>query len=582
MVESIQHAQNRPLSPDSVAGSADLSPTSRRKRDLAQALFGQETEEKESSSERDIVQNSEPPRVADPGPIVAHDSLSPSSSTSPALLARSPSMPKGPQTAQQEAQLAQEVQQKITAATLALKRPPVSANLSADPYGQNGSPSRKRISPNQISTPRLVSASTSVEAVPIPRAPSLLSTNSSGPSRIGSRFKKLRGTLRAKNPLLNGDEVTPFPSDRSSSPVVQTAQYDPAKLRAPGGPVTANATESRFKVPMPSPPATAGPGLKGFMARLRGKQRVTADTASESGVRSPPLLPSTPTSTHSESVPPRPQLAPKPIQAVSSTSTLRATRQSRSAPAAQTPHESAEQTKQSETTALQQLFDAANNLGLDQGALNDLLARSTSTSSRATEWTKLTRNNSSMGTPATAPADSSRLPPTTGIDDQSVRTETPDPKASEHTNGRHSTDNQSLREDPMTGQPSVRKPAGHLRRPREGQSDSRATSAIIKRTIIYPSESKASPIDLSAVTRKNSNRRKRASASSISSRSVQDRAPTPPPSRSPTSKRFSNSPSPPVPHLPTSLTAQADNLLTVPSMSAGGSIEKSNSTYDSL
>lgn len=598
MVDSIQHSQDQPSTPETTFASsvsvsnADLSPNTRRKRDLAQALFGrEEPEQYQAKSEGDIVPNSEQPQgspVVNVDPTPVHGSFVSPSSPAP-LLTRKPSTPKVPHTPQEEAQLAREVQQKSNAATLALKKTPVNANLATNPYSHNISASRsKRITPNQISTPRLVSSSTSVETVPIPRAPSLSSANNSGPSRIGSRFKKLRGTLRPKNNLPTGDEITPFPLDQHSTPAVQTAHHDLAKLRVSGGLVAAaSTTESRSKASVPSPPASAGPGLKGFMARLRGKQRTAPDTSSESDPRRSPILrspipPLTTRQAQRESVSQQPDLTPKPIQAVSSSATLRAPHQTRSTPTVQASHESADATNPNESTALQQLFDAATNLGLDQGALNDLLARSPSTSSRTTEWTMLTRNNSTMGTAATTLADSSRLTPTTrrpGTDNQSMRADTPDPKLSEHANGRHNIDSSSPRDESISGQPVGRKPVGHLRRPREGQNDSRAASAIIRRTIIYPSESRASPIDLGAVTRKNSNRRKRSSATSVSSRSVHDRAPTPPPPRSPTSKRFSNGPSPPVPNLPPSLTTQADNLLTLPT---GGPIEKSNSTYDSL
>ena len=583
MVDSIQHSQERSSTPETpLTGSGampkgDMSPNSRRKRDLAQALFGrEETEQSALKSEPGTAQNSEQPHA---DPFLAHDSA-------PCLLTQNPSMPRVPHTPQEEAQLAREVQQKIDAATLALKKSPVNTNLSTDPYGHNSPASRKRISPNQISTPRLVSSSASVEAVPIPRAPSLLSASSSGPSRIGSRFKKLRGTLRSKNPVPTGEEVTPFPLDHHPAPAVQTAQYDPAKLKVSGGLVPTSATESRFKVSVPSPPASAGPGLKGFMARLRGKQRVAPDTGSDSDPRRSPLLSSTSTSATRERVSPQPHQTPKPIQAVSSESTLRAIRQPQSTPITQVSQEFVDPASPSESTALQQLFDAANNLGLDQEALNELLARSPSTSSRTTEWTMLTRNNSTIAAAATTLADSSRLSPTSGyqsFEDQSMRAETPDSKTIDRANGRHRVDSPPPRSDSVSGQSFVRTQVGHLRRPREGPSD-RATSAVIRRTIIYPSESRASPIpiELSAMARKNSNRRKRASATSVSSRSVHDRAPTPPPPRSPTSKRFSNGPSPPVPTLPPSLTAQADNLLTAPPVTAEGPIEKSNSTYDSL
>lgn len=581
MVDSIQQTQDRPSTPEATSvgaasfPNADMSPNSRRKRDLAQALFGKEEEEQQEHPKPEgdiayIFEQPQAPITINADPFSSHNPITSSSSNAPYILTRNPSMPRVPPTPQEAARLAQEVQQKTSAATLALKKPSINANLSADPYGPNGSPSRKRISPNQISTPRLVSSSTSVEAVPIPRAPSLSSTNNSGPSRIGSRFKKLRGSLRSKNLLPTGDETT-LSSDH----------------RVSGGTVSASVIETSFKVPVLSPPAAGGPGLKGFMARLRGKQRIPPDTASESDTRRSPLLSSTSTSTQRDKTLMQTPQSSKPIQSASSVSTLRAPPQTRSAPATQVSHDFTDIATPSESTALQQLFDAANNLGLDQEALNDLLARSPSTSSRTTEWTMLTRNNSTLGAAATTLVDSSRSTPTAGqpsTENQSLRAETPDPKTNEHVNGRHNIDSPSPRDESVSGQPFVRKTVGHPRRQREGQSD-RATSAIIRRTIIYPSESRASPIDISAVTRKNSNRRKRTSASSISTRSVHDRVPTPPPPKSPTSKRFSNGPSPPVPNLPHSLTPHTDNLLTVPSSLSStlvGPIEKSSSTYDSL
>ncbi|KAF9466343.1 hypothetical protein BDZ94DRAFT_1233950 [Collybia nuda] len=580
VVDSIKSSRDQPpvldtsrTSPTSPSGN-DMSPTTRRNRDLAQALFGLEDTEQEKNTTAEHISSLNKvdvsPTITD---LAAEDSRSPPPSKTPYQLSRNPSTPRIPQTSQEEAELAREVQQKMDAATLALK-PPSQAN--PDPHG--GSTSRKRINPNQISNPRLVSASTSVDTVPIPRTPSLSSANNSGPSRIGSRFKKLRGTLRAKSTLPNGDEVTPYPLGINSPPSVQTAHYDPEKLRVPGPPVAASATDSvRFKVPVPSPPASAGPGLKGFMARFRGKQRNTIDTSSDSEHRRSPQLspPSTFSPSRSDKTFSKPLLTPITRDVVSASPTLRP-----DTPQTWLPSP-IQDSGPGGSEALKQLFDAATNLGLDQAALDDLLARSPSTSSRSNEWTMLRRNNTTLRSGTDYPVDSSRPAPSLGRPsiDQSLHVTTPD---SNPTNGRANMDVGQSQNDSVSTQPSERKVPEHVRRPREGQADNRATSTIIRRTIIFPSESKTSPIDLNSLMRKTSNRRKRASATSVSARSVQDRAPTPPPPRSPTSKRFSNGPSPPVPNLPTSVLSQSDNLLNVPSTSAGGPIEKSNSTYDSL
>ncbi|RDB24281.1 hypothetical protein Hypma_008730 [Hypsizygus marmoreus] len=574
LVSNNNSSLNAASSPPSSPKERDISPITRRNRDLAQALFGREEAERRENNSKsgssDQTISAEQLSRSAPTNNAAQDSLLSPSSPTPYQLSRNPSMPRIPQTPQEEAQLAREVQQRMTAATLALKKSP---NRSPDLFA---TVSRKRISPNQISTPHLISASTSVDAVPIVRTPSLSSGHNTGPSKIGSRFKKLRGTLRAKNNLPTGEEVTPYPLDLHSPSAGQTAHYNLPR----GGAVAASATETRFKVPVPSPPASAGPGLKGFMARFRGKQRPTADMSPESERRQSPHPPAQSlASSQSERVFTRPLLTPQARDVAPDLATPRPeTPQAQSAPPSQTSYADSPPSEPSD--ALRQFFEAANRIGLDQGDLNAFLARSGSTSSRTTEWTMLTRNNSAVRPGTDTPADPSRLTPSIGrpsIDDQSMLAVTPDPIANERGLGRPSLDGQAPRDKPVSRQLSRKQP-DHLRRPREGQGgDSRAASAVIRRTIIFP-DSKMSANELAALMRKNSSRRKRASATSVSGRSIHDRAPTPPPPRSPTSKRFSNAPSPPVPSLPAAVT----DTLTVPSASTGGPIEKSNSTYDSL
>lgn len=586
VVDSIQSGKGPLPTPVTTTGLAipnadkDVSPTTRRNRDLAQVLFGlQEKEDGIMNTSPDPSSDSLSPErsnlPADPSPtlpLFTYPPLHPISppseppfsasslGTRPYQPARNPSTPRLPQSPEEEAELAREVQRKTEAAMFALKKPPSGSNLR-EGLAPKPSVSRRRISPNQISTPQLVSASTSVDTIPL-QSPSINSGQPAGPSKLGSRFKKFRGSLRTKN-LPTGEEVTPFPLDLRSPPPPQIAHYDPVRLNVTGGSGAASATElGGFRVPVPSPPASAGPGLKGFMARFRGKQR--SDTVSEYTHQGSSHLSPNPSSSSPALYHPSQRSPPSgsPLEVLSPTSHLNSATQpkpERPSPSASTtprprqssPQPSPPQTEADESQALKQLFDAASNLGLDQSALTALLARSASTSSRSTDWTMLTRNNSSV------------------------------------TNSRPTTRDEALPERghhalPQNGQANLNDPPNpqidHKRRPRQGQVDN---NAVVRRTIIMPSESRASNIDLNTLIRKNSSRRRRASTTSFSSRSVHDRAPTPPPARS--SRRFSVEPSPPVPHLPQGMSFQTDQFLGVSPTHPGGGMEKSSAaTYDSL
>ncbi|KAJ6546531.1 hypothetical protein DFH09DRAFT_1171276 [Mycena vulgaris] len=595
VVDSLQSSPRNhlPASVDTAINdiqSDNDSPTTRRNRDLAQVLFGQQDKEDGKSSPLTVsvpgntghshAPNSAPLNSSFPMHSPYEVPASAASATWPYQPSRNPSTPRLPQSAQEHAELTREVQRKTDAAMVALQKQPSSSNLALAP---KSSTSRRRISPNQISTPQLVSASTSVDTIPLP-SPAM----ASGQSKIGSRLKRLRGSLRAKTNVPTADDITPFPMDLRSPPLVQTARYDPARFRAPGGSTAASATEpDGFKVPLPSPPASAGPGLKGFMARFRGKQR-SSEAQPEfeyrgPQVRSPHLSPSSsenvlvqPTnwpshqspSGHSPSlesfpssstIQPRtspPTSASTPTQ-YSTTSVLRTPTSPLYGPRVHQSTASTEATDADESFAIRQLFDAASNLGLDQSALNDLLARSGSTSSRSTEWTMLTRNNSNAAS----------------------RPDQPQENLQGGESSRPISHKTQLNIPPTSAEAQTPQP-DHARRPRDGAPPDK--SAVIRRTIIFPSESRSSTIDLSVLIRKHSSRRRRASATSVSSRSVHDRAPTPPPPRAITGRRFSTDiASPPVPHLPQALPLQTDRLLLPPGQ-VGGPVEKSSSTYDSL
>ncbi|TBU46979.1 hypothetical protein BD309DRAFT_952854 [Dichomitus squalens] len=510
-------------------------------------------------------------------------------SVNPSAMPTSPTgfmSPLSPSSNMDPLTLALEVQRRAEAATAALRKSP---SIPKFHEANGGTLPRKRISPNKISAPTLVSASTSVDAIPL-RSPTATPTPSPSQQqqqagKIGSRFKKLRGTIRTKHSLPNGEEITPYPLELKSpgSSALGSSSSGSLALRADPIPIssasTAEPSRLRPPAPLPSPPASAAPGLKGFMARFR-KQRAAPEALS---------APQSHPSSHHQ--------GPTPTSATSARSTTSSGSSTEpsygqmphSAPALQTVfrsrspmgppkppqspppkppqdylglHSRAASTPNSDEDAIKQLFHAAENLGLDQAALNDLLARSPSTSSKSTAWTKLTR--------ATSPSESrkNQVPVIRGR-------ATPDSVRSPVSEGRPSVDGLSPRPS-MDVKPSGRKSENGLQAPspRQQQSDA-APNAIVRRTIIFPSDSRMSALDFQAMMRKQSVSRRRASVSSKAS--IHDRVPTPPPPHRAAGRRFSTDVSPPVPQLPPALSAQNDNFLAVPSP-----VEKTGSAYDSL
>ncbi|KAK0240316.1 hypothetical protein EDD85DRAFT_950149 [Armillaria nabsnona] len=548
-----------PADTSTTTSGGDISPTTRKNRDLAHVLFGYDDEaegydssptpkpmvpvaQKEPVDNVPVLTSPLPLNInTTPGPTPENDQLLSPPTSQYTVTMHSPRLPQAPE------ELAREVQRRAEAAMLALKKP--GPPKSSEGLSSSGSVSRKRVSPHQISTPTLVSASTSVDTIPL-RAPSI-SASHQGPSRIGSRFKKLRGTLR-KNNIPTGEEVTPYPLVVRVPPPSQTIGYEPDRLNpAIDGMGVMSATEPRFKVPVSSPPATAGPGLKGFISRLRNKPRTIDPSLQYVGQHSPQL-------SVSSSLRRTDSSTPRNLHDISPT-TPRAHQQSPPT----LPQSNPEPVDPDETVALRQLFDAAHNLGLDEKKLNDLLlVRSGSTSSKTSNWpSTLTRSNSSA---AAFVRPDSRSPARAGDNERPATADV----------SRRTVDDRG-----PSGAPSLRKQPDHLRRPREGQNErDPAVSAVIRRTIIVPSDTRASTVDINALLRKNSSRRRRVSAASVSGRSIHDRVPTPPPRTA--GRRYSKDTSPPVPQLPQAVpqavSAPGESHLNVPG------IEKSNSTYDSL
>lgn len=459
-----------------------------------------------------------------------------------------------------------EVQRKAEAAMAQLKKTPSTTKV-------NDSSNKKRIDPSQISGPRLVSASTSVDTIPV-RSPSSASGHLTAgqypppnSSKLGSRFKKLRGSLRSKPTLPSGDGSTPHAFD-------QTSSADRSLAGTPDGPPPFSATEpTRLKVIPPSLPATAGPGLKGFVSRFlkprsgdtsehdRRKQiPTTASPAPPSyfyhqqterhlaagnpgqSIRSAPpdnksFRPHTPVSPEPPSRNPPPSAPPAPpaVHHGGDTGTV----------------------SDVDENALKQFIDAANNLGLDQTALTEFLNRSTSMSSR-----RLTAQSSKhMSTESSDKIGHDKSNPALG--DALLHAASdygPSPRPSGE----------------IVGKSPVRRPLA--RKPD-------ANAAIVRRTLIFPSEGKQATLEPGTALRKSSSTRRRRSTSAASAHSkgsLHDRVPTPPPPKSPTGRRFSAEQSPPLPHIPNSLLSQTEAASNAPQSASAIPLEKSNSAYDSL
>ncbi|KAG6327820.1 hypothetical protein ID866_11269 [Astraeus odoratus] len=411
---------------------------------------------------------------------------------------------------------------------------------------------RKKISPSQISTPILLSAPTSVETIPLPQ-PAAPSPSNAPPSLgITQRMRQLRKTLRAKPMVSSVDETTSHSTD-------QQAQSNSSGLgRRPTLKFGSGSSTDVTKVKQSSSnaPTSGAPGLKGLMARFRRAPRIAennGDSHSSVHSRTSPTNSSPTGSSHRGN-----SVATPSVTSTTPTSAEATTR----------PTVTAALTGEVDSAAVKQLFEAASNLGLDQAALNDLLARSTSIS-RATGWGLSAGGN-------TAAANKSLTPDVRTGSNVDQSRPIPDGKVKDDT-----TSVVNGASDRTVRKTTVRQPAASGQTGQANQNPE--SSAVVRRTLIFPSEFRASKVDLSQTSRKQSAKRHRRSGSSTSAqsaRSVHDRVPTPPPPKPNGMRRLSTDRSPPVPSIATSITAQAEALLRGPSRNAAA--EKSNSAYESL
>lgn len=549
--------------------------TTRRNRDLARALgFGDEhgttnSPQDNSPPVEDVPQSNNPsqiqvPPATIPQPVasLAQDDIQLSSNVSPYNLPLRSASVRSPQPSMDHTELVNEVRRKAEAATAALMKTS-SGQKFTDANASSISVTRKKITPSQISAPHLVSAPTSVETVPLPQQPKTPTSTplTHQPSlNITQRMRRLRDTLRVKQTVPSGEEVTPFPLGLQPStalPPSASLNRRPTLPLTKGYPYGSSTDLGKAKSPtsISSPPASATPGLRGFMSRFR-KRTADAQAENSNGLsRASPTTPSPTTSSHHgqglvgspvNTISP----ASAPVPASASVPIVSGVRPSDGLPA-----------MSNDSAAVKQLFEAATNLGLDQAALNDLLARSASVSSRTAGWSLSRSTSNAAAGSSIARGDPSAM---------RSRSPLPEPQFSDDGGISSGGDDRTVRKL------SLRK-TGESSHNHQGIPEN---PTIVRRTLIFPSDFRASKTDLSQMARKPSGKRHRrpgSATSAQSGRSVHDRAPTPPPPKSNGGKRFSTDRSPP---LPTSIAAQAEALLH-PSTS-GAPVEKPNSAYDSL
>ena len=210
-----------------------------------------------------------------------------------ASLSNSPDTPATPFIAHvtSEGNLEEDVGRKAAAATAALKNSSEATSLALKRKAT------KKIQTKQISGPQLLSASMSVDAIPLASPVSVLAPASplshqdaSSGSNSRASGKGLLGRWRSLRKSQQSGMLEPIETSSSTlvrqdslSPIGQTIVYQPTTIHTPEiqsvpppgttpssppqhqWPQSAGPTQT---MPIASPPATSG-GLKGFMTRLR-------------------------------------------------------------------------------------------------------------------------------------------------------------------------------------------------------------------------------------------------------------------------------------------------------------------------
>ena len=485
-------------------------PTSRgespspRARALAEALFGS----------------------GEPSPISSH-AVRPLS----ASLSNSPSAPGTPFVGHltPDADLEVDVGRKAAAATAALKNSSEASGLAL-----KRKPT-KRIQMSQISGPQLLSASMSVDAIPlaspvstvVPASPISHQDASSG-SNSRASGRGLLGRLRSLRKSQQTGAFEPIETGSSTllrqdsvSPSGQTIVFNPPTLHIPEirsvpphGTSPSNPQQHHWPqsagptrtTRIASPQATSG-GLKGFMTRLRQSK----GSARKEEAKGSPVTPSI--ALQSAASPSSPHLQPRDVQQSPShqshhQSSVNPLQQAQpavsdtTAPTLAAPEEEGE--------AVETFRRAAKSLGLEDEMINGFLLQRSLSLTRP--GPSDTRRSEGANSPLLASSPPSRQP--------------------------------STRTKPMEANVNAR-----ARVMREGVDP---LSAVVRRTIIVPSSSNITTEGrvASPILRKSSTRRRPQSATSQHSAKlpIMDRVPTPPPPRG--GRRFSEDTRPPMPSLP--------------------------------
>ena len=628
--------------PESPAVPEGLDSPTRRNRDLADALFGPQ-------DPVDI-----PPitvlQIPTTSPLnisrsISNEGTVTSSASTPHLL-RTPETPStrlfmgrlsSPNlTIPDDDELAKQVLAKVEAATMALHKSPSNPKFP-DGVGPPIPTAKRKVDRDQISSPKLVSASMSVDTIalkpttPIDCLNSGSGANLSGTLKFGQRFRKLRGTLRGK-PLPSGEEVHPYPVDLAPSksispatspnlihsPLVHPGDVSISSAEHSGSMSVTSATTVTVEpqVSLTPAPSSSGSSFKGFMARFRknkekekgGDSNFLTTKSGNSSIRSAGS-PGTTTSllhTSSSNSPPQPQSAPPTrlsfsgrrqdsIQMKKRSEDLSQTLAAVSANNATASRQGSEEDENQ--IALRQLWDAASQLKLDSTALNNLVARSPSNVSKSSTWSKAIGRASLVpgrkskpidplpeeGPPSSRPSLSEGRSSLEGL--QRVSSKVAGPVIRKLSIKKHSNSVRRKEEIPVhqTGTPALRPQRSKQGTPQPQtyghqtppQSEERPNprNTILRRTIIVPSDTKDLPPEIQTLLRKGSTKRRR-SASAASTHSIQDRAPTPPPPK--------NGPGVSGRRFSTDVSTNpmpgsSSNNLEVP-----GAYEKVNSAYDSL
>ncbi|KAF9646271.1 hypothetical protein BDM02DRAFT_3130507 [Thelephora ganbajun] len=629
--------------PESPLISEYLDSPTRRNRDLADALFGPKDSADGPATTVVHIPSTSPLNISR---SVSNEGTLTSNASTPHL-PRTPEMPgarlfmgqlSSPNlTIPDDDELAKQVLAKVEAATMALRKSPSNPKFP-DGLGPPIPPAAKRkVDRDRISSPKLLSASMSVDTIalrpttPINPPNSGSGSNSSGTLKLGQRLRKLRGTLKVK-PLVTGEDIFSSPGDVTPSKSLSPAT-SPNLLHRPlvhPGDVSISSTEhsGSFSVvsatmatmdsqvsPVPTP-SSSGPGFKGFMARFRKNKDKGGDsnftTKNANGLMLSPGSPGTNTSSlhippnysplQSQSAPPtrlsfsgRRSNSTKVKKRSDDLNHTLATMSANKATASEQEMDEEDEDRM----ALRQLWDAASQLKLDPAALNNLVARSPSNVSKSSTWSKsMTRTSlvpsrkskpidtlQEEGPPSSRPSFSEGRSSLEGL--QRVSSKVAGPVIRKLSIKKRSNSIRRKDETPtqQTGSTGLRprKPKQDAPQPQtrgyqpppqpEEKPNSRNT--IVRRTIIVPSETKGLPSEIQNLLRKGSTKRRR-SASAASTHSIQDRVPTPPPPKNGpgvSGKRFSTD----VSVNPMPSTSSSHNNLEVP-----GAHDKVNSAYDSL